>query len=44
MAREDTYLQIRGHLAELSDEMAAALSKPELAEHAKLYRADARAF
>ena len=31
-------------LAELSDEMAAALSKPELAEHAKLYRADARAF
>ncbi len=29
-------------LAELSDEMAAALSKPELAEHAMLYRADAR--
>ncbi|OFE15480.1 hypothetical protein BA895_06125 [Humibacillus sp. DSM 29435] len=29
-------------LAELSDEMAAALSKPELAEHAMFYRADAR--
>lgn len=28
-------------LAELSDEMAIELSKPELAEHAKLYRADA---
>ena len=31
-------------LAELSDEKAIELSKPELAEHAKLYRADARAF
>ena len=29
-------------LAELSDEKATQLSKPELAEHAKLYRADAR--
>ncbi|MEO8827583.1 phosphotransferase [Lapillicoccus sp.] len=29
-------------LAELSDEMATQLSKPELAGHAKLYRADAR--